>query len=358
MKVATLAVLALIAGGVTACGGAGTSSSTSQTAAKVADPATVNIGYLTNLTHAPALIGVAKGFFQSHLPSGTTLQATTFSAGPAESEALLGGALDAAFVGPSPAISAFTKTKGGVVIIAGAAYGGAGLVVSQSIAAGNFPQDLKGQTLASPQLGNTQDVALRTWLAQQGLTTNVNGGGAVNIDATSGNSVDLQRFEAGQIVGGWEPEPYESQYVISGHGKLVVDEASLWPAGRFPTTELVVTKTLLSQHPDIVTDLLKGLLESLSWIEGNPSSAPAAANASLAAISGSQPLSSAVLTLAWSHLSFTDDPLASALQTDANHAKQLGLIKSSNLKGIVDAQPVNAVLRSTGRATVSDAGLG
>ena len=133
------------------------------------DPSTVNLGYLVNLTHAPALIGVSQGFFQGAMPKGTTVKTTTFSAGPAESEALLGGALDAAFVGPGPAINAFIKTKGKVLIVAGAASGGAGLVVSTAIADGNFPADLAGKTLSSPQLGNTQDIALRTWLATKGL---------------------------------------------------------------------------------------------------------------------------------------------------------------------------------------------
>src|ERR1700676_61179 len=189
------------------------------------DPATLHLGYLVNFTHAPALIGVAQGFFQGAMPTGTTVKTTTFSAGPAESEALLGGTLDAAFVGPGPAINAYIKTSGNVVIVAGTASGGAGLVVSKSIADGNFPADLAGKTLSSPQLGNTQDVALRSWLATKGLATNINGGGQVAIDSSSGNSVSLQNFEAGKIPGGWVPEPYESEFILQGKGKLAVDEA-------------------------------------------------------------------------------------------------------------------------------------
>ena len=132
------------------------------------DPSTVNLGYLVNLTHAPALIGVSQGFFQGAMPKGTTVKTTTFSAGPAESEALLGGSLDAAFVGPGPAINAFIKTKGKVLIVAGTASGGAGLVVSKTIADGNFPADLAGKTLSSPQLGNTQDIAAAHLAGDQG----------------------------------------------------------------------------------------------------------------------------------------------------------------------------------------------
>jgi NitT/TauT family transport system substrate-binding protein len=357
--VATGRALACMAVGVAALAAAACGSANAAGASQTSDPGTVRLGYLTNLTHAPALIGVSKGYFQSSMPRGTTLQTDTFSAGPAESEALLGGSLDAAFVGPNPAISAFLSTKGkGVRIVAGAAAGGAGLVVSPAIASGNFPADLKGQTLASPQLGNTQDVALRTWLSNNGLSSSISGGGGdVTIDSSSGNAVDLQRFVAHQIAGGWEPEPYESQYVIKGHGKLVVDEASLWPASQFPTTELVVSTALLINHPDIVTDLIKGLIQSVDWMNKNPSAARGAATSELALITGAKPLSSAVVKLAWTHLTFTVDPLAADLQADANHALKAGVIKSASLKGIIDVGPLNNLRSAAGKPSIDGAGL-
>jgi NitT/TauT family transport system substrate-binding protein len=322
------------------------------------DPSTVNLGYLVNLTHAPALIGVAKGFFQGAMPNGTTVNTTTFSAGPAESEALLGGELDAAFVGPGPAINAFIKTKGKVLIVAGTTSGGAGLVVSKSIADGNFPADLAGKTLSSPQLGNTQDIALRTWLATKGLATNINGGGQVTIDSTSGNSISLQNFEAGKIAGGWVPEPYESEFILQGKGTLAVDEASLWPNGQFPTTVLVVTQKLLQDHPDIVSDLLTGLVKSVNWINSNEPAAPAAVNTALAATTGGKLLKSAVLSMAWGHLTFLFDPLAADIQTDANNAEKLGFNTTANIKGILDVGPLNAILSAAGDPTVSAGSLG
>jgi NitT/TauT family transport system substrate-binding protein len=327
-------------------------------AARQPDPATLNLGYLVNFTHAPALIGVAQGFFQGAMPAGTTVRTTTFSAGPAESEALLGGSLDAAFVGPGPAINAFIKTKGKVVIVAGTASGGAGLVVSRAVAAGNFPADLAGTTLSSPQLGNTQDIALRSWLGSKGLSTGINGGGRVKIDSSSGNSVSLQNFEAGKIAGGWVPEPFESEFILQGHGTLAVDEASLWPNGQFPTTVLVVTQSLLQNHPDIVSDLLKGLVKSIDWIHANEVSAPAAVNAALSATTGGKALKAAVLSLAWTHLSFTLDPFAADLQTDADHAKSLTFTSTSNIGGILDLGPLNSVLTAAGEPTVSPGSLG
>jgi NitT/TauT family transport system substrate-binding protein len=353
-RAATSVALLATAVVVGACGSTSTGSGTKPQP----DPSTVNLGYLVNLTHAPALIGVAQGFFQGAMPKGTTVNTTTFSAGPAESEALLGGELDAAFVGPGPAINAFIKTKGKVIIVAGTASGGAGLVVSKSIADGSFPADLAGKTLSSPQLGNTQDIALRTWLATKGLATSINGGGQVNIDSTSGNSVSLQNFEAGKIAGGWVPEPYESEFVLQGKGVLEVDEASIWPNGEFPTTVLVVTQSLLQNHPDIVSDLLKGLVKSENWINSNESTAPAAVNTALAATTGGKLLKSAVLKLAWTHLSFLLDPLAADLQTDANNAEKLTFNATANIKGILDLGPLNAILSAAGEPTVSSGSLG
>ncbi len=353
-RVATSVALLTTALAVAACGATASAGG----ATRQPDPATVNLGYLVNFTHAPALIGVAQGFFQGAMPSGTTVKTTTFSAGPAESEALLGGSLDAAFVGPGPAINAYLKTKGKVLIVAGTASGGAGLVVSRTIAAGNFPADLAGTTLSSPQLGNTQDIALRSWLASKGLGTSINGGGQVKINSSSGNSVSLQNFEAGKIAGGWVPEPYESEFILQGHGTLAVDEASLWPGGQFPTTVLVVTQSLLQNHPDIVSDLLKGLVKSIDWINANESAAPAAVNTALAATTGGKALKAAVLSLAWSHLSFTLDPFAADLQTDANNARSLTFTSTANINGILDLGPLNSVLTAAGKPTVSAGSLG
>jgi NitT/TauT family transport system substrate-binding protein len=356
-RAATSVALLATAVVVGACGSA-SGSGAGATTKPQPDPSTVNLGYLVNLTHAPALIGVSQNFFQGAMPTGTTVKTTTFSTGTLESEALLGGTLDAAFVGPGPAINAFIKTKGKVIIVAGAASGGAGLVVSKSVADGNFPADLAGKTLATPSLGNTQDISLREWLQSKGFAANSTSGGSVNIDTSSGNSVSLQNFEAGKIAGGWVPEPYESEFILQGKGTLAVDEASLWPNGQFPTTVLVVTQSLLQNHPDIVNDLLKGLVQSVNWINSNESAAPAAVNTALAATTGGKLLKTSVLTLAWTHLSFLLDPLAADLQTDANAAQKIGFNTTANIKGILDLGPLNKILSAAGSPTISAGSLG
>ncbi|HYL53468.1 MAG TPA: ABC transporter substrate-binding protein, partial [Acidimicrobiia bacterium] len=164
-------VFALVLG---ACGSSSKSSSpASGTPSGGSSSVTLRLGYFPNVTHAPAIIGVASGKFASALGSNAKLELKTFNSGSEASNAILAGALDASFVGPNPAINAYQKTSGKVRIVAGTALGGAYLVVKPSI---NSAADLKGKKVASPQLGNTQDVALRTWLNSQGLHETKTGG--------------------------------------------------------------------------------------------------------------------------------------------------------------------------------------
>jgi NitT/TauT family transport system substrate-binding protein len=314
------------------------------------DASTIRLGYFPNITHAPALVGVNKGFYQEALGS-TKLETKTFNAGGDALTALLSGAVDATYIGPNPAINGWAQTHGqGLKIIAGSTSGGAGLVVQPTITG---VQDLKGKKVATPQLGNTQDVALRAWLKDQGLTTNTEGGGDVSITPQA-NSAILQGFAQGSLAGAWVPEPYLSQLVLQSKGKLLVDEKTLWPQGQFVTTQLVVTQTFLKKYPDTVKKLLQGQLKSIDYIASNKTDAQTAANAQLASLSG-KPLKDNVLTSAFGHLSFTNDPIAASLYTGAQHAEAVGLLKSVDLKGIYDLGPLNSLLAADGKPAVSDA---
>ena len=313
-------------------------------------PVTLRLGYLTNLTHAAALIGVQDGYFKKSLPSNVTLQTSTYNAGPAEVTALLAGSLDAAYMGPNSAITAYTQSHGQAIrIISGATSGGAALVVSSSITS---PQQLKGKTLATPQLGNTQDVALRTWLRKQGLTfPGPNGGsGEVNI-LPQANATTLTSFEAGTIAGAWVPEPWVTEMVSKGHGHILVNEKSQWPRGLFSTTVLVVSTSFMSAHPDVVTGLLKGQLAVTAFINASPTKAQAAANTALAALTG-KALSAGELATAWSDMTFTNDPIASSIVTDVAHAKAAGFA-TSNISGIFDLGPVNKILTAEGKPALT-----
>ena len=195
MSVGRLVAAAMAGLMFAACGTTAAPSTTPTAGASASTGAvTLRVGYFPNVTHATAIVAVANGMFSQALGSSATLEPHTFNAGPEAVEALFSNAIDATFIGPNPAINAFIKSKGQAIrIVAGATSGGAFLVVKNGI---NAAADLKGKKLGTPQLGNTQDVALRSWLASQSLTTDAQGGGDVSI-APQSNSVTLQAFQSG-----------------------------------------------------------------------------------------------------------------------------------------------------------------
>jgi NitT/TauT family transport system substrate-binding protein len=346
-----LAGVAAVAGGallVAGCSSAGSSSSssssgsTSSASAAGSAPVPVRLGYLANITHAPALIAVKNGYFAKELGSAGSVKTTVFSSGTQETTAILSGQIDAAYVGPNPAINAWQKSGGTAIkIVSGAATGGASIVVKPSISS---VAQLKGQSLATPSLGNTQDVAVRYWLKQQGLATSTTGGGDVAIKPTTPNSAAVLEFKSGQIAGGSEPSPYDVEMVQDG-GKVLLSEPGV-------TTVLMVTQSFLSAHPAVVNDLLKANLDALSYIKSDPSGAQAAANAELASSTG-KPLKSSVLGPAWKEITFTADPDAASLAADAQQAESVGLLKTVDLNGIFDLTPLNNLLSAAGQASVS-----
>jgi NitT/TauT family transport system substrate-binding protein len=344
------ALIAAGAAAVTALAAAGCSASAGTTSGSGAGTVTLRLGFQANITHAPALIGIAKGYFAKDLGPDVKLQLVPFSNGTDEATALLAGQLDAAYVGPNPALKAWQTSNGTLIkVISGAASGGAGLVVRKGI---NMPAQLKGQKLATPSLGNTQDVALRYWLKQHHLTATPTGGGDVPITPIKPNSAAVLQFASGQIAGGWEPAPYDVEMVADG-GHMLVNEASLWPGGQFVTTNLVVTQKFLAAHAAVVDALLKGQVQANDYIHANPAGAEAAANAELTKLTG-KGLKPAVLAAAFKEITFTDDPIASSLATDAQHAVAVGLLKPArNLSALYDLGLLNALLKAAGEAQVS-----
>ena len=308
---------------------------------------TVRLGYFPNITHAPALVGVQKGFFQQELGS-TKLETSTFNAGPEAVDALFADSIDASFVGANPAINAYQKSNGEAIrIVAGSTSGGAGLVVKPSITSA---ADLKGKKIATPQLGNTQDVALRAYLKSNGLQADTTGGGDVSI-VPQANADTLTQFASGDIDGAWVPEPFFSRMQLESGGKVLVNEKTLWPDGKFVTTQLIVATKFLKDHPDTVLALIKGEADAIKYINDDPAEAQKAANDEIAKITG-KPLKDNVLMAAFGNLAFTLDPIASSLQKSAQDAYDAGLLKSTDLKGIHDLTLVNQVLKGTGQPEV------
>ncbi len=323
----------------TATAGSGASSSSA--------PVTVRLGYLPNITHAPALVAVEKGLFTQALGQNK-LQTATFNAGPDAVDALFADSIDAAFIGPNPSINAFQKSNGDAIrIVAGSTSGGAGLVVKPSITSA---ADLKGKKIATPQLGNTQDVALRTYLKNNGLNADTSGGGDVSV-IPQANGDTLTQFASGDIDGAWVPEPFFTEMQQQSGGKVLVNENTLWPNGQFVTTNLVVATKFLKAHPDVVTDLINGEDQAIKFIASNPADAQKAANDDITKISG-KPLKDAVVSAAFANMSFTLDPIASSLQTSANNAKNVGLLDSANVDGIYDLTQLNQYLQSIGQPAV------
>ncbi len=347
--VAGVAAATVLAAGCSSSGSSG-SSSTPAAAAAASTPVTLRLGFLANITHAPALVGIREGFFRKELGSNVSLQLTPFSSGTQESTALLAGQLDAAYAGPNPAIKAW-QTSGGklIKVISGAASAGAELVVKSGITSAG---QLKGQSLATPSLGNTQDVALRYWLKQHGLTATATGGGDVGVKPVSPNSAAVLEFKSGQIAGGWEPAPYDIEMVQDG-GHALVNEASLWPGGQFVTTNLVVTQAFLAAHPSSVNGLLKAQIDANNFIHQHLAAAEAAANAELTSALG-KGLKSSVLSAAFQQITFTNDPIASSLAADAQHAVAVGLLSPvSNISALYDLGPLNKLLAAAGEPQVS-----
>lgn len=309
----------------------------------------LRLGYFANVTHATAVYGVGAGVFASKLGT-TALKTQIFNAGPAAVEALFGGTLDAAYLGPNPAINAFVKSKGQAIrIIAGATSGGAALVVRPGITSA---AQLKGKKIASPQTGGTQDVALRSYLAKHGLKTDIRGAGDTTIIAEQ-NSQTLQLFMDGKIDGGWVPEPWASRLVLEGGGKVLVDEKTLWPKGRFVTTQLIVGTDYLRKYPGTVRALLQGEIEANKQITADSAKAQTVVNGQLKALTG-KALKPATIARAFANITVTEDPIASSLKTSADNAFASGLVKQADLKGIYDLRLLDELL---GRA-VDDAGLG
>ncbi|MBB5936112.1 aliphatic sulfonate ABC transporter substrate-binding protein [Streptomyces zagrosensis] len=314
----------------------------------------VRVGYFANVTHATALVGVQEGLIQKEL-GGTQIKPFTFNAGPSEIEALNAGSIDIGWIGPSPAINGYTKSGGqNLRIISGAASGGVSLVVNPDKI--KTPDDLKGKRIATPQKGNTQDVALLNYLAGKGYDIDAQTGkGDVSVLRQDNKEIPTT-FKQGGIDGAWVPEPTASKLVAEG-GKILLDERDLWKDGKFVITNVIVSQKFLKEHPKVVEAVLRGAVNTNDWIKAHPDAAKKQVNAALKNLTGSQ-LDEKVLSPAFKNVDVTNDPLAETLRDQAQHAVDAGLVKEPKLDGIYDLTLLNKVLKAQGKPKVKDAGLG
>lgn len=324
-------------------------------ASEAAERDTLRLGYFANVTHGVALVGVHEGIFADALGE-TQLQTEVFTAGPAAVEALAAGAVDAVYLGPAPAANTFVRGEGrSGVIVAGAATGGAALVARAGVTI-DGPEDLVGLQTATPGLGNTQDVALRSWLRDADVTTTRTGRGDAAVTPTA-NATVLSLMERGEVDAAWTAEPWVSRLVAEAGAHVVLDEGELWPDGRYPTTVLMVSADLEQHHPERVSALLEGHLRALDTISADRAAAASIINDQLEIDAGAG-LDDAVLANALENVDFTADPVAAAFETIHEDAVAAGLQQPGDLAGLVDLSELNRQLEALGRDAVSDAGLG
>lgn len=310
----------------------------------------LRLGYFPNITHAQALFARATGEFEKAL--GTPIEWVPFNAGPSAIEALFIDAVDATFIGPSPTINGYIKSRGEkFVIIAGGASGGAGLVVREDSRI-RADADFHQKMIATPQLGNTQDVSARAWFASKGYQLKEKGG-TVSLIALS-NPDQLTMFMKMQIDGAWTVEPWVSRLELEGAGRLFLDEKTLWPNGRYVTTHLVANRRFLGAHPEVITKLLSAHVEVTDRINADKSAAAKLLNEQLKKETG-KPLKPEVIARALDRVEFTWDPIASSLHKSAQAAHEIRFLRAPpQLAGIYSLKLLNAVLRERNRPEVTD----
>ena len=346
---AGLAALAVTTVGLAGCGD-GDDEASASSGSGGGGGVEVHLGYFPNLTHAPALIAVHEGLFEDELDKiGSTVQTQTFDSGSDTIEQLLGGSLDATYIGPSPTLTAYAQSHGQAVrVVSGVTSGGASLVAQPEFAS---VDDLAGKTIATPGLANTQDIAARAYLKEQGFETDTEGGGDVSV-LPQDNSITVQQFQQGKLDAAWVPEPYASLLVAAG-GKVLVDEATLWPDGQFVTTQILVRTDFLDEHPEEVKALLAANDAAVAMTTDDPEGAKTIASDQLEELTSAK-LDPAVLSSAWDKLTFTNDPLAATLQQDYENAADLGLIETiDDLPGLYDLDIVNELLKADGQEEVA-----
>ncbi len=328
-------VFALVAAAFVA-GGAGCHDK----APKGAAPTALRLGFFPNLTHGPALVGLQRGDFAKAL-APLTIDPKPFNAGPEAMEALFAGALDACYVGPAPAINGYLRSQGqALVIVSGAAQNGAGLVVRKESNI-HGPGDLHGKKLASPQLGNTQDVALRMYLKDHGLQSKDRGGDVQVMPLANADILGLMKQK--ELDGAWVPEPWTTRLVDEADGTLLVDERDRWPDKKFPTTVLVVTKTLATEHPEIVRKLVAANVSIIAWMKANPDAARKLVDTGLQKWA-KKALPEELLKKAYANVEPSPELLDAALRKQLADGRALGFLADGDASGLTDRRFLDAAL--------------
>ena len=312
---------------------------------------TIRVGAFPNITHAQPMIGKANGTFEKAMGPAVKIQWTSFNAGPSAIEALFAGAIDMTYIGPNPAITGYVRSGGEALrVVAGAASGGAALVVRNDSGI-QKAEDFHGKKVASPQMGNTQDVALRAWLKAHGMRSKDKGGDVQVLPMA--NSDQLTLFLKKELDAAWAPEPWATRLIREGNGRLFFDERDLWPQGQFVTTHLIVNTKFLREHPDLVKNWICAHVELTDWINAHLPEAKKILNQQIQKETG-KALPPAVLDEAFGRLQVTYDPVRNSLLTSARSAYDTGFLgkQMPDLSKMYELTLLNQVLAEKGKKAI------
>jgi sulfonate transport system substrate-binding protein len=307
----------------------------------------LRIGYFPNINHAQAVIGLGRGDFQKALGDNIEVKTQVFSAGPSAITALFANQVDVAYIGPNPAINGYVQSDGEALrIISGAASGGAVFVVRNDAGIDSV-KDFANKKFASPQLGNTQDVALRTYLLDNGFKTKENGGSVEVIPATNADIFTLMVKK--EIDGAWVPEPWGAKLVKEANGRIFVDERALWPGGQFVTSHIIVRTDYLKNNPETIKKLLEANIDETNWINDHQDEAINVFNAELNKLTG-KIIPEDEFKDGFSRLKLTWDPVKDSLYKSADDAFDIGFLGKTkpDLSKIYDLTLLNQVLEKKG----------
>src|ERR1039457_1196113 len=318
-----------------------------------AEKIVLRVGHFPNVTHAQAVIAhglsrTGKGWFEERLGPDVELQWFVYNAGPSAMEAIFARSIDLTYVGPNPAVNAYLKSQGEEIrIVAGGCSGGAALVV-KSDGPIKTDADFKGKKIATPQLGNTQDVAARAWLQSKGLKITMTGGDAFVIPTA--NPDQLMLFQKGDLDAVWTVEPWVSRLVLEAKGQVYLDESSLWTptGGKYVTTHLVSSVKFLRDRPDLLKKWIAAHVELTRWINEHPDEAKRILNEEIKAET-TKAIPQATLDSAWKRLEITYDPVSASLLKSAEDAYRIGFVKEKpDLSHIYELKLLKDVLREKG----------
>jgi NitT/TauT family transport system substrate-binding protein len=303
----------------------------------------LRIGYFPNINHAQAVIGLGRGDFQEVL-DGVKVKTQIFNAGPNVIEALNANAIDVAYVGPNPAINGYVQSEGcHPRIIAGAASGGAVFVARNDVGIDSV-DDLADKKFASPQLGNTQDVALRKYLLDNGYKL---GSSGVEVLPIKNPDIVTQMIKK-DIDGAWVPEPWGAKLVKEADARIFLDERDLWPDGEFVTAHIIVRTDYLQNSPETIRKLLEAHVDETNWIDENPDEAMQVFNAELERLTG-KTIPEDEFREGFSRMTLTWDPIKDSLFQSADDAYEIGFFdESPDLSNIYDLTLLNEVLAEKG----------